>query len=133
MLNVGGVLEQYDRPADLLRAPANAFVESFLGRERALRRMALLTVADASPGRGPVVPADATAAEAREVMAAHRVDWVAVLEGDRLRGWVDERDLQPQGSVGTAGARPFAAQVATTTPLREALAWPAGPGDIARP
>ena len=46
ILNVGGVLEQYDAPADLLRTPANAFVESFLGRERALRRMALLTVAD---------------------------------------------------------------------------------------
>ncbi len=53
ILAVGGVLQQYDRPADLLQAPANEFVESFLGRERALRRMALLTVADAEPRRGP--------------------------------------------------------------------------------
>ena len=41
--------QQYAPPAELLRAPANEFVEQFLGRERALRRMALLTVADAAP------------------------------------------------------------------------------------
>ena len=43
LLDVGGVLEQFGPPDELLRSPASAFVESFLGRERSLRRMALLT------------------------------------------------------------------------------------------
>jgi osmoprotectant transport system ATP-binding protein len=46
LLNVGGVLEQFGPPAELLRAPANEFVAGFLGRERALKRMALLRVRD---------------------------------------------------------------------------------------
>ena len=121
ILNVGGVLEQYAAPADLLRAPANDFVERFLGRERALRRMALLTVADAEPQRGPVVPASTPVDEAREVMAKHRVDWVGVLDGDVLRGWVDDAGLQGAATVGEASARWFAAQVHLSTPLREAL------------
>ena len=37
IMNVGGVLEQYATPDELLSAPANEFVASFLGRERGLR------------------------------------------------------------------------------------------------
>src|SRR5205807_2371186 len=39
LLNVGGVLEQYAAPADLLAAPASSFVESFLGEARLVRRL----------------------------------------------------------------------------------------------
>ena len=59
ILNVGGMLEQYGPPAELLRSPANEFVEPFLGRERALRRMALLRVPTSSSDDGPVVVGDA--------------------------------------------------------------------------
>jgi osmoprotectant transport system ATP-binding protein len=121
ILEAGGILQQYAPPADLLRSPANEFVERFLGRERALRRMALLTVADACPQRGPVVDAGAAVADARAAMAAHRVDWVGVLDGDRLRGWVDAADLDGRATAGEARARPFAAVVGAATPLREAL------------
>ncbi|HEX4819766.1 MAG TPA: ABC transporter ATP-binding protein [Acidimicrobiales bacterium] len=46
LLNVGGILEQFGPPADLLRSPVNDFVANFLGRERALKRMGLLRVRD---------------------------------------------------------------------------------------
>ena len=46
ILEVGGVLEQFGPPAELLRAPANDFVANFLGSERALKRMGLLRVRD---------------------------------------------------------------------------------------
>ena len=121
ILNVGGVLEQCAPPADLLKSPANAFVEAFLGRERALRRMALLTVADARPRPGPVVPASAPIAEAKLIMVSHQVDWVGVLDGDRLLGWVSASDLDGHDTAGAAGPKPFAASVSLTTPLREAL------------
>jgi osmoprotectant transport system ATP-binding protein len=48
LLDVGGVLAQFGPPDELLRAPASAFVEAFLGNERALRRLALRRVADAT-------------------------------------------------------------------------------------
>jgi len=51
VLNIGGVLEQFATPDELLRAPASPFVEQFLGRERALRRLALQPV-----GTGPIGP-----------------------------------------------------------------------------
>ncbi len=46
VLNVGGVLEQFDTPARILGRPANAFVADFLGKDRQLRRLSLMTVAD---------------------------------------------------------------------------------------
>ena len=46
LLNIGGVLEQFGPPAELLRTPANEFVAGFLGRERALKRMGLMRVRD---------------------------------------------------------------------------------------
>jgi osmoprotectant transport system ATP-binding protein len=46
VLRAGGVLAQYAPPAELLVAPADAFVEDFVGRDRALKRLALSRVAD---------------------------------------------------------------------------------------
>jgi osmoprotectant transport system ATP-binding protein len=46
ILNVGGVVEQFDTPDEILRRPANAFVSAFIGEERGLRRLSLLKVGD---------------------------------------------------------------------------------------
>jgi osmoprotectant transport system ATP-binding protein len=46
ILKQGGVLAQYATPAELLMAPADAFVENFVGADRALKRLALQRVAD---------------------------------------------------------------------------------------
>src|SRR3954464_9672088 len=93
LLNVGGILEQYAPPADMLRSPANEFVARFLGRERALKRMALLRVSDVDLVDGPVgdvgVPVDA----AMNVMKENGVDWIGVRDGDRLLGWIWARDI----------------------------------------
>jgi len=121
ILGIGGSLQQYAPPADLLRSPANEFVERFLGRERALRRMALLTVSDADPRSGPVVTVDATGPDARAVMAEHRVDWVGVVDDGRMLGWVAADELDGHATVGEIEPRRFVAWVEPATPLREAL------------
>src|SRR4029079_12932071 len=41
-----GRLVQYDRPEAILAHPADAFVESFVGSDRALKRLALMTAID---------------------------------------------------------------------------------------
>jgi osmoprotectant transport system ATP-binding protein len=50
ILREGGHLVQYATPAELLMAPADEFVEGFVGPDRALKRLALARVADAELG-----------------------------------------------------------------------------------
>ena len=56
ILQVGGKLAQYATPSEILLHPANAFVEDFVGADRALKRLALLRVSDLElgpPNGGP--------------------------------------------------------------------------------
>src|SRR3954471_1040115 len=46
IMREGGHLVQYATPAKILTHPANAFVEDFVGADRALKRLSLLTVSD---------------------------------------------------------------------------------------
>jgi osmoprotectant transport system ATP-binding protein len=46
ILRTGGVLAQYDTPDAILAHPADDFVAEFIGQDRALRRLALRTLAD---------------------------------------------------------------------------------------
>jgi osmoprotectant transport system ATP-binding protein len=68
-----GKLVQYARPEALLARPADAFVAEFVGADRALKRLALLRVADYATrgaGAGPRVAAEASLREALAAMLA---------------------------------------------------------------
>lgn len=124
ILDVGGVLAQYDSPDGLLSSPANEFVASFLGRERGLRRLALRTVADIAKVDGPSLPASATATTALTTMEHERTSWVAVVADGQLCGWVGRGAVETLGAAGTIGdltLERFVARVTPATPLREAL------------
>ncbi|MCU0261351.1 MAG: CBS domain-containing protein [Ilumatobacteraceae bacterium] len=123
ILNVGGVLEQYDTPDALLSAPATEFVASFLGRERGLRRLALRTVRDVEPSAGPAVAPAASPTEAIGTMDRFGTRWVAVVEGDRLLGWVGREQVAglTSPSIAALATTPFVSRVSPDTPLREAL------------
>ncbi len=51
-----GALVQYDTPEAILSAPADAFVEQFVGADRALKRLALIPVTDAMEGADRSLP-----------------------------------------------------------------------------
>jgi osmoprotectant transport system ATP-binding protein len=53
ILREGGVLAQYDTPAEILTHPADEFVAEFVGADRALKRLSLTTLAEL-----PLLPAD---------------------------------------------------------------------------
>ena len=95
ILNIGGILEQYDRPEEILANPASEFVALFLGEERGLRRLGLLPVSSAGFDRGPVVDVSADPGEAATVMEREGVDWVGLLDGSRLLGWVPAAEVGP--------------------------------------
>ena len=66
-----GALVQYATPKEILARPADAFVESFVGTDRALKRLALIRAEAALEPLGTHVPAHAIAAQAslREALA----------------------------------------------------------------
>ncbi|MFZ0627434.1 MAG: ABC transporter ATP-binding protein [Acidimicrobiia bacterium] len=120
ILNVGGILEQYDRPEVILASPTNAFVEDFLGGERGLKRLALLPVADAELEPGPFVELGTGIDEARRVMGVNGTDWLGLLDRGRLLGWVgaDEVDSRPLSII---EPRPFLVTLMSNSSLRQAL------------
>jgi osmoprotectant transport system ATP-binding protein len=121
ILNVGGVLEQVGPPDELLRAPASEFVADFMGDDRGIKRLSLITVDDVALRPGPVVDTDATPDEARAAMADNGVDWVGVRDGDRLLGWVFAADLNGDPTVADAPVKPFRSVLGGGTTLKAAL------------
>jgi osmoprotectant transport system ATP-binding protein len=121
VLNVGGVVEQYGPPVDVLARPANAFVEQFLGAERGLKRLSLIDVRSTPLDPGPVVAPGSSADEARRVMADQGTDWVAVVADDHLQGWVSAGALDGKVTLRDAEVHPFLVTLRPDSTLREAL------------
>jgi len=121
ILNVGGILEQVGTPEEMLRAPANDFVADFLGDDRGIKRLSLITVDDVPLREGPVVEATDSPDHARAVMSENGVDWVGVRADGRLLGWVGEADLNGDPTVGDVEAKPFLATFRPGMSLKAAL------------
>src|SRR5690606_16477754 len=107
----GGIVAQQGEPAEVLAHPASPFVEEFLGKERGLKRLALLTVDDVALTTGWAVESTAPPSEALAVMAANALEWIGVRDGDRLLGWAWGSDLDGLSEVGQAPVHDFLAQV----------------------
>ncbi len=87
ILREGGRLAQYDTPARILAAPADEFVAEFVGRDRALKALALRTLGELKLGDGagdglPRLPADTTLRDALAFLVAERRDALLVVDGD---------------------------------------------------
>ena len=121
ILNVGGLLEQYDSPYEILREPANPFVAGFLGRDRGLKRLSLIPIRDVRLDPGPVVGPGDPVALARAAMTRAGTDWYGVVDGGRLLGWSPASGLEGRERVGGAGLRPFELGISVEDSLREAL------------
>ncbi|MFF8997310.1 ABC transporter ATP-binding protein [Streptomyces achromogenes] len=120
VLRTGGRLAQYAPPAELLSAPADSFVEDFLGADRGIRRLSFFPSTGLELQTEPLVPADADAGTLAARAAA--APYLLVTDADgRPLGWGEPGRL-------TAGAvdrdqlldlgRPF---VPGTDSLRAAL------------
>ncbi|MPZ70207.1 MAG: betaine/proline/choline family ABC transporter ATP-binding protein [Actinobacteria bacterium] len=121
ILNVGGVIEQYATPEEILREPANDFVRSFVGRERGLKRLALIKVADIETELGPLVAPQVPTSRAIAEMDGYGLDWVSIVDDGELLGWIDRATAERSTTVDPAEARPFSAYVTAESSLREAL------------
>ncbi|MET7680776.1 ABC transporter ATP-binding protein [Streptomyces sp. NPDC005423] len=112
VLRTGGKLAQFAPPAELLSAPADAFVEDFLGADRGIRRLSFFSSAGLDLETTPIVAVDSTA-EQIAARVAPGVPYLLVTDLDgRPLGW-SEPDRLTAGAVDRgrllSHGRPFAA------------------------
>ena len=99
ILREGGRLAQYDTPAAILEQPTDEFVAEFVGADRALKALALRTLAELqlheAPRDGlPRLPAETTLRDALALLVAEGRDGVVVTgEGGRELGVATREDL----------------------------------------
>jgi osmoprotectant transport system ATP-binding protein len=87
ILREGGRLAQYDTPERILEHPVDDFVADFVGRDRALKALALRKLADLdlAPATGdglPRLPAEASLRDALALLIAERRDALLVVGPD---------------------------------------------------
>jgi osmoprotectant transport system ATP-binding protein len=98
VLSQGGVLQQYDTPAELLGHPATSFVADFIGADRGLRRLAVTPIEVTDLHTPPVVGPRTTVDLACAAVEAEGTRWAVVVNDEGgLLGWVEPAG-PPDGS-----------------------------------
>jgi osmoprotectant transport system ATP-binding protein len=103
VMRQGGRVAQYATPAELLMAPADDFVEDFVGADRALKRLALMRVSDIDLWEAPLAYVGQPTAEVRAKLRGAEVPYPLLVDSERRPlGWLSGRDLAEE----TVPARP---------------------------
>jgi osmoprotectant transport system ATP-binding protein len=122
ILDIGGILKQYDTPAEVLGNPSSPMVADFVGADRALKRLKVTPIDTDALEHPPTVQPTASLADARMVMDRSGTSWVAVVNGDsKLRGHVRAANAAGPGTVADQTER-VEAWVSTDDYLENALA-----------
>ncbi|SFF35752.1 osmoprotectant transport system ATP-binding protein [Actinacidiphila alni] len=88
VLRTGGKLAQYAPPDELLSAPADAFVEDFLGTDRGIRRLSFFTSAGLELTTAPIIAVDSSAAQVAERTKASGAPYLLLTDTDgKPLGW----------------------------------------------
>lgn len=117
-----GALEQYGTPDELLGQPKNDFVKDFVGADRSLKRLNLLTVEDAMLANPMHCHDDDNAPEIMEFMHKENLSYLLVCDQEmRLLGYVSRRDVTDySGKVGNL-VKPMSLTVQSDKNLKDAL------------
>ncbi|HWG65568.1 MAG TPA: ATP-binding cassette domain-containing protein [Streptosporangiaceae bacterium] len=100
----GGHIAQLDTPERLLAAPADEYVENFLGFDRGIRRLSFLAASGLSLDDSTVVSQDMPAWEAAAQAKQAAEPWLLIVNSERKpRGWVAEENLRALPREATAG------------------------------
>lgn len=107
----GGTVAQVGTPEELLSNPASPWVSRFLGDERTLRRLSVLTLRHVmDPDRRPAdtavsLRADASVRRAVDLLLASGTEEVAVTDDDAVVGTVRWADIAAVARVDASGNR----------------------------
>jgi osmoprotectant transport system ATP-binding protein len=98
ILNIGGVLEQYDTPAEVLGHPATDFVASFVGGDRAIKQLKVTTIDSRQLDHPQTVEPDTPLTHVRDLLADTGARSVPVVDAEGvLRGRVRVKDAEGDG------------------------------------
>ncbi len=107
ILHEAGHLAQYATPAELLMAPADGFVEDFVGADRALKRLSLLRVSDIDLWTAPLAHVGQATAEVRAKLEGAEVPHALLVDSERKPlGWLSEADLASELVPASADSSP---------------------------
>jgi osmoprotectant transport system ATP-binding protein len=102
VLQVGGVLAQYDTPDAILSDPASDFVAEFVGADRGLKRLDVMPIERADlEDAAVVVEADTDLVSARRALDAAGTAHAPVVDGGRLVGVVRRSATEGDGAGST--------------------------------
>ncbi len=122
ILDVGSRIVQYDTPEAILTAPANEFVEGFVGHGAALKQLTLTRVRDVELHEAAVAHVGGDAAAAAQDARAKGRDWVIVLDAqERPQRWVSVRDLERGGALDRVSRDLELETVSSASTLNDAL------------
>jgi osmoprotectant transport system ATP-binding protein len=118
----GGHLAQVDSPERLLGAPADDYVEGFVGFDRGIRRLSFFSAAGLDLDASAVLGDDATAGQARDTAQRGGHSWLLVTDsGRKPRGWVSAADLASQSADARLGSVSLAPVGHTFRPGKDSL------------
>jgi osmoprotectant transport system ATP-binding protein len=114
-----GKIEQYDSPDTVLAHPANAFIADFVGADRTLKRLRLVTAEEVSDPAAPAVSRHAKASDALAAIREHHSNVAVVIDGDHHPvGYVTEDMVEGSGGIVHELAHPLPATVPARADLR---------------
>ncbi len=115
ILREGGRLAQYASPAELLMAPADDFVEDFVGADRALKRLALMRVSDIDLWQAPLAHVGQATSEVRAKLPDAEVPFALVIDQERRPlGWLSDDDLSAETVPPARTPAPIRCWISTT-------------------
>jgi osmoprotectant transport system ATP-binding protein len=122
VMQQGGHLAQYAAPTELLLHPASEFVSRFVGADRGLKRLSLLSVADVTLEPGVVARSGESAEVALRRAADGGANYVLLLDrDDRPLGWMRVEQLTSDDVLTLDNVDASSPLVTFETTLRDAL------------
>ena len=114
-----GKIEQYDSPDQILAHPANAFVADFVGADRTLKRLRLVTAEQVMDGAAPSVSRHGKVRDALAAMREHGAQVAVVIDADHHPvGYLTEAMAEGASGLVQEMARPLPATVPARADLR---------------
>jgi osmoprotectant transport system ATP-binding protein len=122
VMQQGGRLAQYAPPTELLLQPANDFVARFVGTDRGLKRLSLLTVADVTLESGVVARVGERERAVWSRAMGAGTNFVLLLDAqDRPQGWMRVEQLIADNVLTSDNVDASSPLVTAETTLRDAL------------
>ena len=102
-----GQIVQFDTPEQILKHPANAYVERFVGRNKLWSNPDFIQARDVMRLRPYAISIQRTVVQAVQIMKQHSIDSILITDHGRLRGIVYLKDLNIGGREGRQSLADF--------------------------